>query len=136
MVEQHADHKPVIVFCATRKDTVKCAKEIATSSAAVGHTFRKRSDKVTTPLKDKDLTELVAVGIAFHHAGLDMNDRNAVEKLFLSGGISVIVATSTLAVGVNLPAHLVILKNTLTYTNGSFEEYSDLEVLQMSRASN
>ncbi len=54
-----------------------------------------------------------------------------VEKLFLEGTLSVICATSTLAVGVNLPAHLVILKNTLQYAAGGFEEYSDLEVMQM-----
>jgi ATP-dependent DNA helicase HFM1/MER3 len=32
----------------------------------------------------------------------------------------------------NLPCHLVILKNTVTYTNGEgIKEYSDLEVMQM-----
>lgn len=42
-----------------------------------------------------------------------------------------LTCTSTLAVGVNLPAHLVILKNTQQYISGSFTEYDASHVLQM-----
>lgn len=85
-----------------------------------------------TMLHDKELRELISSGVGFHHAGLDLHDRSQIEYLFSQGLISVITATSTLAVGVNLPAHLVVLKNTLTYIGGAFQEYSDLEILQMS----
>ena len=37
-------------------------------------------------------------------------DRNLVEKLFSDGLIKVLVCTATLAWGVNLPAHSVIIK--------------------------
>ena len=50
-------------------------------------------------------------GIGMHHAGLVENDRKIVEKLFLEQKIQVLVATSTLAWGVNLPAHMVIVKD-------------------------
>ena len=33
--------------------------------------------------------------------------------------------------GVNLPAHLVIIKSTQHYTTNGFEEYSETELLQM-----
>jgi activating signal cointegrator complex subunit 3 len=47
-----------------------------------------------------------------HHAGLVASDRNTVEDLFVNGSIQVLVATSTLAWGVNFPAKLVIIKGT------------------------
>jgi len=74
---------------------------------------------------------LVGCGVAFHHAGLDPQDRNAIEMSYLKGDISLICCTSTLAVGVNLPCHLVVLKGTVGFSNGRLCEYSDLEVMQM-----
>lgn len=111
---------------------IGCAKVIASDYASSTLDAWKKPSPVSNAFRDKDLNELVQHGVAFHHAGLDVSDRSLVEQLFLDGTISVLTATSTLAVGVNLPAHLVVLKNTLTYVGGSFEEYSDLEVLQMS----
>lgn len=72
-------------------------------------------------------------GVAFHHAGLDEKDRRLVEKCFLEGQVSVICCTSTLAVGINLPCHLVVIKNTVAYQSAeaSFKELSDLDLMQM-----
>ena len=69
--------------------------------------------------------------MAFHHAGLDARDRVAIEKSFIDMQVNVICCTSTLAVGVNLPCHLVIVKNTVTYTDSGLKEYADLEMMQM-----
>lgn len=84
-------------------------------------------------LEDKKLEGLILKkGLAYHHAGLSQTDREAVESLFRSGQISVLCSTSTLAIGVNLPAHLVIIKSTLQYTSeAGYSEYSDLDVRQM-----
>ncbi len=72
-----------------------------------------------------------AAGVAFHHGGLDLADRHAVEKGFRDGQISVICCTSTLSVGVNLPCHFVIIKNTMNWQTGGLREYADLEIMQM-----
>ena len=42
-----------------------------------------------------------------------------------------VVSTSTLAMGVNLPVHLVIIKSTQRYVMGSYQEYSETQILQM-----
>lgn len=60
-------------------------------------------------------------GIAFHHAGISLEDRTAVEKEFLSGSINILCSTSTLAVGVNLPAYLVIIKGTKSWNSSEIK---------------
>ncbi|XP_008486382.2 activating signal cointegrator 1 complex subunit 3-like, partial [Diaphorina citri] len=61
-------------------------------------------------LQSKELNQLLQYGFAIHHAGLPRSDRDFVEKAFGSGDIKVLVCTATLAWGVNLPAHAVIIK--------------------------
>jgi ATP-dependent DNA helicase HFM1/MER3 len=75
--------------------------------------------------------ECTTSGVAFHNASLSLEDRSTVERSYLDGDLSVICCTSTLAVGVNLPCHFVIIKGTTGYHNGVSAEMSDLDVLQM-----
>lgn len=84
-------------------------------------------------IDDKHLKELIfKYNIAYHHAGLSSNDRETVETLFRQNQIRVLCSTSTLAIGVNLPAHLVIIKSTLQYTSETgYTEYSELDLRQM-----
>lgn len=60
-------------------------------------------------------------------------DRKLVEDLFNDRHIQVLVSTSTLAWGVNLPAHTVIIKGTQIYSpeKGRWVELSALDVLQV-----
>ena len=48
-------------------------------------------------------------------AGLKHEDKDIVEELFVNNKIQVVICTSTLAWGVNFPAHLVIIKGTEFY---------------------
>ena len=59
-----------------------------------------------------DLKDLLPYGFAIHNAGMNRIDRTLVEDLFADGHIQVLVSTATLAWGVNLPAHTVIIKGT------------------------
>jgi ATP-dependent DNA helicase HFM1/MER3 len=74
---------------------------------------------------------VISAGVAFHHAGLDLADRRAVEQGFLSGNIKIICCTSTLAVGVNLPCFLAIIKGTTGWSDHGAQEYPVLEIMQM-----
>lgn len=59
---------------------------------------------------DANLRMTLEFGIGIHHAGLHESDRVLVERLYVEQKIQVLVATATLAWGVNYPAHLVIVK--------------------------
>ena len=55
------------------------------------------------------LLEVLEGGIAFHNADLSAEERSIVEKYFRQGEIRILTSTTTLAMGVNLPAKNVIL---------------------------
>ena len=63
-------------------------------------------------VKNLELKDLLPYGFAIHHAGMSRVDRALVEDLFADRHIQVLVSTATLAWGVNLPAHTVIIKGT------------------------
>jgi ATP-dependent DNA helicase HFM1/MER3 len=132
VIATYSEGKPIMVFCATRNSTLSTARLIASwwASSPGNDRFWTAPSKPTR-LHNKDLQGTVASGVAFHHAGLDIDDRMQIERSFIAGDISVICCTSTLAVGVNLPCHLVIVKNTVAWGPEGHQEYSDLEMMQM-----
>ena len=88
---------------------------------------------VTAHIKDQNLKLTLAFGVGIHHAGLVERDRKTVEELYVNMKIQVLIATATVAWGVNFPAHLVIVKGTEFY-DGKLKRYVDMpitDVLQM-----
>lgn len=76
---------------------------------------------------------MLPYGFAIHHAGMTRLDRTLVEDLFADRHIQVLVSTATLAWGVNLPAHTVIIKGTQIYNpeKGRWTELGALDVMQV-----
>jgi len=104
--------KQVIVFRESRGETVRCAQYLA---QALGLS---RADAALDALPGGDpsaasaaLCGVLARGVAFHNANLDREERRVIEEGFRAVGatIRVIVATTTLAMGVNTPAEAVVI---------------------------
>ncbi|KAI9760134.1 MAG: hypothetical protein M4579_001854 [Chaenotheca gracillima] len=138
-IKSHSPEKPVIVFVASRRQTRLTAKDLINFCGMEDNPrrFLKMSeDDLQLNLervKDEALREALSFGIGLHHAGLVESDRQLAEELFANNKIQILVATSTLAWGVNLPAHLVVVKGT-QFFDAKIEGYKDMDltdVLQM-----
>lgn len=138
-VKNHSPDKPVIVFVPSRRQTRLTAKDLINFCGMEDNPRRflnMEEDDLQLNLsrvKDDALKEAISFGIGLHHAGLVESDRQLAEELFLNNKIQILVATSTLAWGVNLPAHLVVVKGTQFY-DAKIEGYKDMDltdVLQM-----
>ncbi|KAL2004915.1 hypothetical protein VTN00DRAFT_2765 [Thermoascus crustaceus] len=143
VLEQVGQHRnQMLIFVHSRKETAKTAKYIrdkAVEMETIGQILR--SDAASRAIlaeeaesvDDPALKDLLPYGFGIHHAGMSLADRDSVQALFADGSIQVLVCTATLAWGVNLPAHTVIIKGTQVYSpeKGSWVELSPQDVLQM-----
>ncbi|KAG4096849.1 P-loop containing nucleoside triphosphate hydrolase protein [Neocallimastix lanati (nom. inval.)] len=122
----------VLIFCPTKYNCEQCARTLS-------HFFLNNGDEKVKEKRrelishlsrcpaglDSTLEITVICGIAYHHSGLTMEERELLEEAFRQGIINILIATSTLASGVNLPARRVIFDqpfigiefiNSLSYT--------------------
>ncbi|KAF6764008.1 Sec63 Brl domain-containing protein [Ephemerocybe angulata] len=140
VIQTYSSGKPILIFDATRKGVFDTAellvKNYKEEEGGKNSLPWARPPIVDALFRDKRLTAFelaafAATGVGVHHAGLETEDRKLTEKLYRDKTLRVLVATSTLAVGVNLPAHLVIVKGVQLWQNGRSAEYSDLDIMQM-----
>ncbi|XP_072116401.1 DNA polymerase theta [Mobula birostris] len=131
----HNGHS-VLLFCPSKNWCEKLSETIAREffhlhhKAVVGtEGFVKASKLLPFALRRDELQEIVdqlkrsptgldvvlgrtvPQGVGFHHAGLTFDERDIIEGAFRQGLIRVLVATSTLSSGVNLPARRVIVRS-------------------------
>lgn len=145
LLVQYSEGKQVLIFCASKNSTENLCQLLAkrlgsrwkslfqaSMVSATPQTFSKHRNIIQT-VQDHKLRELLLVGLAYHHSGLPPDDRMIVEQLYLEGNVQVLCSTSTLAHGVNLPAHLVIIKGTSSWRGGSrgYERTSKSDIIQM-----
>ncbi|KAF8629449.1 hypothetical protein AX15_003443 [Amanita polypyramis BW_CC] len=141
-VLDQAGKNQTLVFVHSRKETAKTArslrdmavdKETITQFVKPDGAVREILNEEAGNVRDSNLKDLLPFGFAIHHAGMSREDRGLVEELFADGSVQVLVCTATLAWGVNLPAHTVIIKGTQIYNpeKGRWVELSSQDVLQM-----
>ncbi|KAM4746825.1 U5 small nuclear ribonucleoprotein 200 kDa helicase [Rhinophrynus dorsalis] len=141
-IMEHAGKNQVLVFVHSRKETGKTSRAIRDTCLekdTLGLFLREGSASTEVlrteaeQCKNLELKDLLPYGFAIHHAGMTRVDRTLVEDLFADKHIQVLVSTATLAWGVNLPAHTVIIKGTQVYSpeKGRWTELGALDILQM-----
>ncbi|CAM9807850.1 unnamed protein product, partial [Scytosiphon promiscuus] len=135
-IMEHSPDKPVLVFVASRRQTRLTALDLISLCARADNPRRfvrmpeEEASNASESVRDQALQHTLAFGIGIHHAGLAEGDRSVVEALFEQGKIQVLVCTSTLAWGVNFPAHLVVVKGT-EFFDGKSQRYVDFPITDL-----
>lgn len=127
-METILDNCQLIIFCSSKD----ACEQLCTNFARGVHKMLKEASNPLEKLLNKErldvllqqgkslatgidqiLERCLKYGSAFHHAGLTTDERDIVEMAFKDGIIKVLVATSTLSSGVNLPARRVIIRSPM-----------------------
>jgi superfamily II RNA helicase len=132
-----------IYFCFSRSNTEKKSAELAqqmdfldnTRRAAVRELVEEllaRTDESVARLDTtKQLVRCLERGIGFHHAGILPILKELVETSFARGFVSVLYATETFAVGINLPARAVCFDTLEKYDGIHFRYLNTKEYFQL-----
>ncbi len=134
--------KQCLFFVATRKTAEKLASTLTSATKPFltkleSEQLEKIANEILNVLESPtDQCERIAAtvrrGVAFHHAGLLGKQKRLIEENFRNGLIKVITATPTLALGVNLPAFRVIIRDAKRYYDSVGSNYIPvLEYKQM-----
>ncbi|XP_071902326.1 DExH-box ATP-dependent RNA helicase DExH14 isoform X2 [Coffea arabica] len=131
-----------MVFVHSRKDTRKTAEKLVELARKYedlelfrnySHPQFELKKREVLKSRNKEVVDLFENGIGIHHAGMLRADRGLTERLFSEGLLKVLVCTATLAWGVNLPAHTVVIKGTQIYDPkaGGWRDLGMLDVMQI-----
>ena len=129
------DRHQLIIFVHSRKETFTTAKYLMekldidiVEQEGVKEILKQEGESMSNPKLKRSYQRIWDSPCWF-----DQKDRGVVEDLFAQGHLRVLVSTATLAWGVNLPAHTVIIKGTETYSpeSGAWVQLSPQDILQM-----
>ncbi len=132
-----------LVFVNSRKASESVANALAPVVArkldAAGRAqARAAADELVTNSEEttegiRRLAGLLPNGVAFHNASLAHDERSVIERAFKTRALKALVATPTLAAGINLPARRVVVRDTTRYNDalGMQAPIPAMEIQQM-----
>ncbi|HSU72971.1 MAG TPA: helicase-related protein, partial [Candidatus Binatia bacterium] len=128
--------KQALVFVGTKRGAEKAAEEISKKtgkkSELLNTLAEQALDVLSRPTKQCERLALcLKGGVAFHHAGLHARQKELIEENFKNGTIGIIACTPTLAMGVDMPAYRVIIRDLKRYGQRGMGYIPVLEYLQM-----
>lgn len=126
------NHGQVLIFVNTRYRAENIAQKLGPVVAEYAESIEyPGSIEEESNVYDEKIMDVIKHGVCFHHAGLSNAQRKFVEKMFREGKIKCLVATPTLAAGVNLPARTVIVRDISRFTEDGIVEIPSFEIKQM-----
>lgn len=115
----------VLIFVNSRRSTVSLSGKLGLEIERILSDKDKKNLKKLLQSRKRQLSEQTSFdrklflnlgyGVAFHNAGLSSEQRRLVENGFKERIIKCIVATPTLAAGINIPAQRVIIRDLWRY---------------------
>jgi replicative superfamily II helicase len=107
----------VLIFASSVRRTTELAHELAVRLRlpAATNAIKQLKDEADTETRE-ELLKSLCNGVAFHNADCELPERLIIEQAFRAGEIRIMVSTTTLSMGVNLPVDNVILADNRKWT--------------------
>jgi len=126
-------HKQVLFFVSSRRNSEALAERLAEMTRkflsspeqdSLVNLEKEILSALETPTHQcRRLAKCIKQGASFHHAGLVGRQKRLIEDGFRQGLLKTIVATPTLALGVNLPCFRVVVRDVKRYYPGLGSDY-------------
>lgn len=116
VVDEIREGSQALVFVNTKRGSASFARKVAARTNMRSTELDELADRVDIGVDD--LNEIVKHGVAYHNSWLHPEQRRALEESFRERVLKVICCTPTLAMGVSLPAKMVIIRNYRFFTLG------------------
>ncbi len=136
-------HLPCIYFKFSRQGCEDEAKALVNSGVALRSHPKEvdaLAEDICSELSDSDkeaikyetFIDQLSRGVGVHHAGLVPQLKQLVETCFNEGYLDVVIATETLALGVNMPARAVVIDKLTKYNGETHELLTPSQFSQLS----
>jgi helicase len=120
VVDEVKGGSQTLVFVNTKRGSASFARKIAAQLKMANKELDKLAEHVDIGVDD--LGDMVRCGVAYHNSWLHPEQRRAIEESFRARILKVICCTPTLAMGVSLPAKMVLIRNYKFFTLGRGNE--------------